>query len=137
MQGAGGTQGGIGLFFVSIVMMVSGFYLLLQSIHVGASFGLGARLFGWSGVGGVGITGGMLLIPFVFGVGLIFYNRKNLFGWVLAGGAVVMLIAGVLASLTFTMRSMTAFDILTILVLSMGGVGLFLRSLHNFEPKHS
>jgi hypothetical protein len=29
---------------------------------------------------------------------------------------------------------MSAFDLIVILVLSMGGLGLFLRSLKNFEP---
>ena len=32
----------------------------------------------------------------------------------------------------FSMRGMTLFDLLTILVLCMGGTGLFLRSLRDF-----
>ena len=30
------------------------------------------------GVGGFNITSGMVVIPFIFGVGLIFYNTKKL-----------------------------------------------------------
>lgn len=128
IRGAGGTSGGVGQFFLGLAMMCGGFYLLLQSIYVSSSFGWGARLFG---MGGLGVTGGMLLIPFVIGVGMVFYNGRNWLGWILAGGAIVALIVGVLASVSFNLRGMTAFELLTILVLAVGGIGLFLRSLRD------
>lgn len=84
-------------------------------------------MFGFS----ASITGGMLLIPFVFGTGMIFYNARNLVGWALAVGAVSAMIIGVLADLRFTLHDMTLFDLLTILVLSVGGLGLFLSSLRS------
>jgi len=126
MRGSGGTEGGVGQFPVAVVMLVGGMYLLLNSIAVHSSFGWGARLFG---VGGAGVTGGMLMIPFVFGVGLIFYNGRNLLGWLLMLGAIVALVFGVLATVSFTLRSMSGFELLAILVLAVGGLGLLLRSL--------
>lgn len=135
IKGTGRTEGSMGLLLISIAMMVGGFYLLLSAIHVSSSFGFGARLFGVSAFGGVGITGGMLMIPFIFGVATIFYNTKNLIGWLLAGGALTALIFGVISSIHFSLRSMTAFDLIVILTLSMGGLGLFLRSLKAFKPK--
>jgi hypothetical protein len=128
MRGAGGTSGGAGQFLLGLVMMCGGFYLLLNSIAVTSNFGWGMRLFGTL-TGGAGITGGTLLLPFVIGVGLIFYNAHNFVGWLLAGSAVIALIFGVLASVSFTLRSMTAFDLIVIVVLAVGGLGLFLRSL--------
>lgn len=77
------------------------------------------------------------MIPFIFGVAIIFYNTKNLIGWLLAGGALTALIFGVISSIHFSLRSMTAFDLIVILTLSMGGLGLFLRSLKAFRPKSS
>lgn len=133
IKGAGGTDGGIGQFLIGLVMMVGGFYLLLNSIHVSSSFGFGARLFSFGAGNAWGVTTGMILIPFIFGVGIIFYNAKNWLGWLLAGGALVALIFGVIASLRFGFSGMSAFDLLVILVLSMGGLGLFLRSLQNFK----
>jgi len=133
MRGAGGTSGGAGQFIVGLVMMCGGFYLLLNAIAVSSSFGLGTRLFGgggWGGgAGGFALTTGMVLIPFMFGVGLIFYNARSIAGWVLALGSLVALIFGVLASVSFGFRAMSAFDLIVILVLAVGGLGLFLRSL--------
>jgi hypothetical protein len=131
-QGAGGTPGGVGSFFTGIVMMCVGFYLLLQSIHVSQTFTLGASLFHLSAFGGTtGITGGMILLPLIFGIGMIFYNSRNGLGWILALGSLAALVFGVLTGLQFSLRSMSLFDLLTILVLSVGGLGLFLGSLRS------
>ncbi|MGH8075984.1 MAG: hypothetical protein ACREPE_01490, partial [Lysobacter sp.] len=70
-----------------------------------------------------------VLIPFVIGVGLIFYNARSIAGWVLASGSLVALIFGVIASVSFGFQAMSAFDLIMILVLAVGGLGLFLRSL--------
>jgi uncharacterized protein len=50
-------------------------------------------------------------------------------GWILLVGSLSALILGVISSIHFSIRTMTAFDLITILVLSIGGLGLFLRSL--------
>ena len=129
-RGAGGNDGGTGSFLIGLTMMIGGAYLLLNGIVVRPNFGLGARVFG---IGGIAITSGMILIPFMFGVGMIFYNSRNWIGWILAGGSLVSLVFGVIANMTLQMARMTAFDLIVILVLLVGGIGLFLRSLRNFS----
>lgn len=137
MKGAGGTSGGIGSFIIGIVMMCGGFYMLLNSIQVTSHFGLGHRLYSFGALGGynVGITSGMVMIPFMFGVGMLFYSGKNIIGWVLAIGSIVAMVFGVISSVQFRFRSMSAFDLIVILVLSVGGLGLFLRSLKSLDSK--
>lgn len=137
MKGAGGTSGGIGQFFIGVVMMCGGLYLLLNSIRVTSHFGLGMRLYGFGAFGGsYGITSGMVMIPFMIGIGMVFYNARNIIGWLLSGLSIVALVFGVISSIHFRMRSMSAFDLITILVLSVGGLGLFLNSLREFNRKH-
>ncbi|MCL1141396.1 hypothetical protein [Shewanella gaetbuli] len=133
MKGAGGTSGGIGSFFIGLIMMCGGFYMLLKAIKVTSSFGFGYSLYH---VGGMNLTSGMIMIPFMFGVGLIFYNSKNLLGWLLTIGSLVGLIFGVISSINFRFTHMSAFDLIVILVLSVGGLGLFLRSLKNIEKRY-
>jgi len=125
-RGAGGSQGGEGSFVIGLIMMIAGGYLLLRSIMVMPQFGLGNQMYS---IGGFAVTTGMVLVPFIFGVGMIFYNARNWLGWLLAGGALVALVFGVLASINFQLIRMSAFDLLVILVLFVGGIGLFLRSL--------
>ncbi len=125
-RGAGGTDGGTGTFLIGLIMMIGGGYLLLNGIIVRPNFGLGARVFG---IGGVPVTSGMILIPFMFGVGMIFYSARNWIGWGIAGASLVALIFGVIANMTLQLARMSAFDLIVILVLLVGGLGLFLRSL--------
>lgn len=134
MRGAGGTAGGIGQFFVGLVMMIGGFYLLLNSISVVSTFGFGTRLYGVSSFGGFGITSGMIMFPFMIGIGIIFYNAKNPLGWLLSVGSLVALVFGVISSIRFGFRAMSAFDLMMILILAIGGLGLFLRSFMSGEP---
>ena len=134
MKGAGGTSGGTGQFFLGLFMMCGGFYLLLNGIVVSSSFGLATRLFG---IGGVGITGGIVLIPLIIGVAMIFYNARSALGWLLALGSLAVMIFGVISSLSLNLRTMTAFELICILVLAFGGLGLFLRSLRSNVPEVS
>ncbi|MCC4831355.1 hypothetical protein Q4601_01965 [Shewanella sp. 1_MG-2023] len=133
MNGAGGTSGGIGSFFIGLIMMCGGFYMLLKAIKVTSSFGFSHSLYN---VGGVGLTSGMIMIPFMFGIGLMFYNAKNIFGWILTFGSLVGLIFGVISSINFRFSHMSAFDLIVILVLSVGGLGIFLRSLKSIEKRY-
>lgn len=125
-RGAGGTDGGTGTFLISLIMMCGGGYLLLNSIIVRPVFGFGMQAFS---IGGVPVTSGMVLIPFMIGVGIIFYQGRNWIGWILAGGSLVALVFGVIANTTLQFTRMSVFDIVVILVLCVGGLGLFLRSL--------
>ncbi|WP_435234671.1 hypothetical protein ACR30L_12950 [Psychromonas sp. PT13] len=134
MKGAGGSSGGVGQFFIGLIMMIGGFYLLLNAISVSSHFALSHRIYGFSGLGNqFSITSGMVMIPFIFGIGMVFYNSRNIIGWILTIGSITALIFGVITSIHFSMRSMSAFDLIVILVLAIGGLGLFLRSLKSLE----
>lgn len=130
MTGAGGTEGGVIKFLAGLIMMIIGGYLLLNAIQVTSSFGMASRLYGFNVMGSnVGITSGMIMIPFMIGVCIIFYDYKKLIGWILGCGSLLAMIVGVIASIKFTFRSMSSFDLIVILVLFVGGLGLFLNSL--------
>ncbi|MBR2655313.1 hypothetical protein [Yoonia sp.] len=123
-RGAGGSDGGNTQFLIGLIMMIGGGYLLLNGIVVRPNFG--GRMFG---VGGMPVTSGMILIPLMFGIGLIFYNAKNWLGWIIAGASLIALVFGVIANTTVQFARLSVFDILVIMVLLVGGLGLFLRSL--------
>lgn len=135
MNGAGGSSGGIGHFFIGVIMMCGGFYMLLNAITVSSNFGFSSRLFGFGN--NFGVTGGMIMIPFIFGIGLVFFNSKNILGWLLTLGSITALIFGVISSVRFNLRTMTTFELIVILVLAVGGLGLFLRSLKKIDAKYS
>ena len=130
IHGAGGTSGGTTRFVLGIALFVAGIYLLLKNIYVQNNVGFGNAMYA---LGGFSVTSGMLLIPFVIGVSMLFFNYKNIIGWVLAVGAIGLIIVGVITSIHFTLAGITAFDILIILVIIAGGLGLFLSSFRKYE----
>ncbi len=133
MNGAGGTSGGTGQFILGLLMMCGGFYMLLSGIVVSSSFGMSTRLFGLGS--SFGITSGMILIPMMIGIGMVFYNGRSYLGWALFVGSLAALIMGVIASVNLNLRTMSAFELIVILVLAIGGLGLFLRSLKPSRPR--
>jgi hypothetical protein len=131
IEGAGGTPGGIGSFFIGLIMMCVGWYWILNSIMVTNSFHLSSSLYQADFFGGMSITSGMILVPMIFGIGMIFFNSRNPLGWVLAVGALAALVFGVIVSMRFSFRHMSLFDLLVVFVMAFGGTGLFLRSLRD------
>lgn len=105
-------------------MTIAGGYLLLTSLHIVNGFGGG--LFG---IGGFRVTGGMIMIPFIIGVGIVFYDSSKWYGWALAAGSLSALIIGAITSVRFAFDGMTAFDFIIVLILVFGGIGLVLRSV--------
>jgi hypothetical protein len=130
-RGAGGTSGGSLSFVVGLIMACAGGYMLLNSIVVSSGWGFGAPLYRIGYGGGFNITGGALLIPFMFGIGWIFYNARSVWGWIMAGGALAAIIFGVIINLSITMQSMPLLNLIVILVLMVGGLGMFARSLRS------
>lgn len=133
-RGAGGNEGGVGRFFIGLIMIIAGGYLLLSNVMVTTHFGRFG--FGMGSFGSVQnfTTSGYIFFPFMFGIGFVFYNSKNFIGWFLLLASAVMLIFGVISSINLRMNTMSSFNLITILVLLLGGIGLFLSSLRHL-PK--
>ena len=132
MQGAGGTPGGTGRFFLGLALLVAGTYLLLSRIQVTTGFSLGYGLFY---VSGFRVTSGLMLVPFIVGTGMLFFNFRNLTGWVLMFGSLAAMVLDIIASLGFYMPPLSALDLLIIVAMMAGGTGLFFSSFRNRPGK--
>jgi len=130
ISGAGGSKGGTGRFFIGLVMLIAGGYLFLTSIKITHRFNFGYSIYSF---GSYKFTTGMVLFPMIIGIGLVFYNSRNLLGWILSIASIAMLGFGVISSIQFRMSGMSAFELIMILILFIGGIGLFLSSLRNYE----
>ena len=123
MEGAGGTRGGVGEFFIGLAMAVGGGYLLTQRVTVTSGF--------WGYFGDYGF--GLSLLPLVAGVGLLFFDGQSKLGWVLTLGGALIIFLGVLMNLRIYFAPTSLFNTLMMLVLLAGGLGLIARSLRARE----
>ncbi len=129
-RGAGGTDGGGIRFFVGLAMLIGGGFLFFNSIRVTHHFGMGYSMFS---LGGFGVTPGLVMVPFIFGIGMVFYNAKNIIGWILVVASIIMLSFGVISSINFRFKHMSAFELMMILTLFIGGIGTLLSSLRKLS----
>jgi uncharacterized protein len=122
LQGAGGTSGGFGSFFLGLALFIAGMYLLLSRIMVVSHLW---TLFGFDAFG-------TALIPLVIGIALLFFNAKSIAGWVLAVGSFLVIIIGVIVNLAFFFLPTNLLVTLMMLGLIGAGIGLMMRA---FRPK--
>lgn len=125
--GAGGTPGGVGTFLLGFAMACAGGWLLTNQVTVTSSYFASGLMVPF--VNYRMNEFGLSLVPFIFGIGFLFFNGKSLAGWLLTIAGLVIILAGILMSLSIYFRPTTLFHTLTMLVLLFGGLGLILRSL--------
>ena len=98
-------------FVLGLMMAFVGLYLLLDNVQVG---NWGGSLYS---IGGFDVTSGYILVPIIFGIGMLFYNSRNPIGWFLAGGGMAAMLFGILTSVHFRFERLSAFSLIVILVL--------------------
>lgn len=128
IHNVGGTPGGTRTFFLGIVMVIVGGYLLLDHVSVHGGF------WRWGGIGGYGSSFGITLIPLLFGVGILFFNGRSFIGRVLTGGGLLIILVGIIANLDIHFRRTSLFNTLVMLILLVGGIGLVVRSVLPMQP---
>ncbi len=125
MNGAGGTPGGVGQFLLGFALAVAGGWMLLNQVTVDGGY--------WS-LGGYNAFG-LSLLPFILGVGLLFFNGKSVPGWLLLIAGLVIILAGVLVNLRLYFRPTSLYNTLIMLTLLAGGIGLIARSLRGLPAE--
>ncbi|MBI4916104.1 MAG: hypothetical protein HY825_09680 [Acidobacteria bacterium] len=124
-KGAGGTPGGVWMFFGGLAMLVVGGYLLLNQVQVHSGW--------WSWWGGNSF--GLTLLPLLIGVGFLFFDGKSKPGWVLTVLGGLIIVAGIIVNLHIYFQPTSLYNTLLMLVLIAGGLGLIVRSLKGAPPE--
>ena len=125
IEGAGGTSGGILTFFVGFVMTIAGGFIFMNHVQVGTRFLWFFGRYNWGPLNSWGIV----LIPLLFGIGFLFFNAKSIIGWVLTGVGALIIFLSIITSIDFRFPETSLFNLIVMLVLLIGGIGLMLRSL--------
>src|SRR5215813_10342831 len=113
--GAGGTPGGVGTFLLGLALATAGGWLLTNQVVVTSEYLasgflvplINYRIYSF----------GLSLIPFIIGVGFLFFNGKSVTGWLLTVAGLVIILMGILMSLHIFFRPTSLFNTLVMLVL--------------------
>jgi hypothetical protein len=123
MKGAGGTSGGLGMFFGGAALVVAGAYLLLTRVSVVSG---GWHFYGYNAFG-------MSLFPLLIGIGMLFYNGRSIPGWLLTSAGALIILVGIVANLHIYFQPTSLFDTLMMLGGLAAGIGLVARSLRTSD----
>jgi len=122
IRGPGGTPGGVGQFVFGLGMVIAGGYLFLGRVTVMSGYW---TLWGYNAFG-------LSLIPLLLGIGLLFFDGRSVFGWILTFGGVIVIITGIIANLNIYFSPTSLTDTMIMLGLLAAGIGLVARSLKSY-----
>ena len=75
------------------------------------------------------------LVPMLIGIGMLFWNGRSLFGWLLTGGGGLFILAGVIANMHIYFQPASLFSTVVMLVLLVGGLTLIARAMRPHRTK--
>lgn len=122
-RGAGGTPGGLGTFFLGLILAVVGGYLILNQVTVIGHF----NFFGWFGLGSSGF--GLTMLPMLVGVGLLFFDGKSILGWIVTIAGAAIIFAAILMNMSIFFRPTSLFNTIMMFGMLAAGLGMIFRSL--------
>src|SRR6266568_7451413 len=95
--GAGGTPGGIGIFLLGFAFACAGGWLLTNQVVVSSDYFVSGFM--------VPVISyrmnafGLSLVPFIVGIGFLFFNGKSMTEWILTIAGLAIIMAGILMNL--------------------------------------
>jgi hypothetical protein len=100
-------------------LAAAGAYLLTSRVMVTTG---GFRLWGYNSFG-------LSLIPFLLGIGLLFFNGRSLAGKALTFLGLVIIFAGIISNLNIYFQATSLFETLLMLGMMAAGIGLIARAI--------
>ncbi|MCQ2469920.1 MAG: hypothetical protein MJ100_08930 [Ruminococcus sp.] len=113
-------------FLVGLVMLVVGLFLIFNNITVSSSWGMGGYFFSF---GSFNVPNGAIMLPILIGIGMLFFMRKRIYGWIVLSIGVVFVLLSVIMSTRITWLPTKAYIFIIMFGLVAAGGGLVLREL--------
>lgn len=113
-------------FFVGLLMLGGGLFMIFQNIEVSSSWGYGGYFFR---IGSFGLPNGLIMLPIVIGIAMLFLMDKKIFGWVVLSIGIVIVLLSVMMTTHLRWRTTNAYVFIVMFGLVAAGGGLVLREL--------
>lgn len=111
-------------FFVGLLMLAGGLFMIFNNLTVTSSWG--NHFFH---IGSFNIPNGMVMLPIVIGIAMLFLMERKVFGWIVVAIGVVIVLLSILLSTQIYWRRTSAYIFIIMFGLTAAGAGLVLREL--------
>lgn len=111
-------------FLGGLAMLVVGLFLFTSKVTVQS-----ALFSGSISIGSATINSGLVVIPFIIGIVMLFVRPGSIAARIVTGIGLLVIIASVIASTTVRLPRISLYEWILYLVLIFGGAGLLCRAL--------
>lgn len=111
-------------FFVGLLMLGGGLFWIFQSVRVTTA---------WGGyflrIGGIGMPNGMIIIPLLIGIAMLFVMKRKIFGWIVISIGVLSILIAIMNSVSFHFVSQSLFSYILMFGCVAVGAALVIKAL--------
>lgn len=116
-------------FIIGLIMLTVGAYWFMASVTVRTGF------FGLN-IGGMNISGGLIVVPFIVGIIWLFLNFDSIGAKILIALGLLLILASIIMNTHFDFRQRNLYEYLIMLLFIFGGGALTLQVLFA-KPKEN
>ena len=115
-----GSRGSIPAFFIGLILIGVGLFMVFNNTTISTGF----SLFGYRP------NFGLVLLPLLIGIIMLFFNTKSIIGWILIVLGVAIIILGILMGLRVYFNRVTLFEGIMMFGCIAAGIGYTLKGLY-------
>jgi len=117
-------------FLGGLAMLVAGLYWFMANVSVRSDF----LTSGFFSIGGMNITSGLIVVPFIATIVWLFVNPDSFLAKICVGLSLLLIVAAIILTVRFTFNNTSLYAYLIMLVFIFGGGAMVLKVLCN--PKY-
>lgn len=122
-QKSSSSSGSLMQFLIGLVLLGAGLFWIFESVHVSTGYGSVFRIGGW------GIPNGTIIIPLLIGIVMLFVMERKIFGWVVTGIGIAVILVGIITSVRLSFYGTSLFEYILMFGFTLAGGGLVLKNL--------
>ncbi|MGE5473371.1 MAG: hypothetical protein ACM3UU_04035 [Ignavibacteriales bacterium] len=109
-------------FLVGLGLFGAGAFLVMQNTILSSRFTLMDLL-------GVNPPFGLVILPLLIGIGVLFFNEKSIIGWVLTIGGLITIFLGILMGLNIFFKPVSLYEGILMFGLIAAGIGMVAKAI--------
>ncbi|MCM1132635.1 MAG: hypothetical protein NC340_04095 [Ruminococcus flavefaciens] len=111
-------------FFCGLLMLAGGLFMIFQNLDVRSSWGTG-----FLHVGTYSLPNGLIFLPVIIGIAMLFLMDRKVFGWIVLAVGIVIILTAVILSVNIRWRTTNAYIFIVMFGLAVSGGAMVIRQL--------
>lgn len=110
-------------FFIGMLLLGGGLFWIFQSVRVTTSWGGFYRFGMWE------MPNGVIIIPLLIGIIMLFMMRRKIFGWIVTSIGILAILITIMNSVSFRFVSQSLFSYILMFGFTAVGAALVIKGL--------